>query len=239
MLVEPVGHPLQAEAHVLQADLLADDVERQGAEAPVHLAHDAGEHGAVSHAGVEHAERRRLGMDVGELQPGAFGDHPFLRAGVDEGEVFLAVVVEPEGGPGAAVSGVRRRRFGLPGRPRRGRNRFGDPDGGSSAVLVQEPTHPVDGGGGHALALANPADELAVVDDDPPERGLGDACLSAIGFDLVDQTAQNVHPRASRSVPSDFGIAASRPCQTVFPIELHITKDGKYPIFGRNLREIG
>ena len=61
------------------------------------------------------AERRRLRVDMGELHAGAIRDHPFLRAGVDEGEVFLAVVVEPEGGPascppGAGLGGFRARR---------------------------------------------------------------------------------------------------------------------------------
>src|SRR2546430_8245587 len=46
--VEAVDHLAQRQAHVLQADLLADDVERHGGETPVHLAHHARQHGAVA-----------------------------------------------------------------------------------------------------------------------------------------------------------------------------------------------
>jgi len=52
MLEEAVGHLVERQAHVLQADLLADDVEGQVGEAPVHLAHHARQHGAVAHAAM-------------------------------------------------------------------------------------------------------------------------------------------------------------------------------------------
>ena len=99
MLEEPVRHReiLEAKAHVLDRDLLAHDVERHRREAPVHLPHDPGEHGAVAHAGVEHPERRRPRVDVPELQPRALRHRPLLAAGVDEHQVLLAVVVEAEG----------------------------------------------------------------------------------------------------------------------------------------------
>ena len=67
MLEEAVGHLVEREPHVLEADLLADDVERHGREAVVHRAHHARQHGAVADAGIEDAHRRRARMDVGEL----------------------------------------------------------------------------------------------------------------------------------------------------------------------------
>ena len=62
----------------------------------MHLAHDAGQHGAVAHAGVEHAHRGRLGMQVAQLHADAAGDHLLLAAGVDEQQVLLPVVEEAE-----------------------------------------------------------------------------------------------------------------------------------------------
>ena len=103
------------EAGVLQADLLADDVEGQRREAAVHLAHDAGQHRAVAHAGVEHAHRRRLGMQVGELHADAARHHLLLAAGVDEQQVLLAVVEEAEVARGRALGA------GASWRSRRGR----------------------------------------------------------------------------------------------------------------------
>ncbi len=96
MLVEAVRHLLEGEPRVLQADLLADDVERQRREAPMHLAHHARQHGAVAHAGVEHAQRRRRRMQVLQLEPDAVGDRLLLAAGVDEQQVLLPVVEEAE-----------------------------------------------------------------------------------------------------------------------------------------------
>jgi hypothetical protein len=96
MLEEAVRHLAQRQAHVLEADLLADDEERHRREAPVHLAHHSREHGAVAHAGVEQPHRRRTRMDMAELEPDAARDHVLLAAGVDEEEVLLAVVEEAE-----------------------------------------------------------------------------------------------------------------------------------------------
>ena len=72
------------------------------------------EHGAVAHAGVEHAHRRRARMDVGELHADALGDHPFLAAGGDEQQVFLPVVVEAEVVRGAGGRLRPRRRADVP-----------------------------------------------------------------------------------------------------------------------------
>ena len=96
MLEEAVRHLLQGEADVLEADLLADRVERHVREAVVHRAHHARQHRAVADAGVEHAHRRRARMDVAELERDAARHHPLLRAGVDEQQIFLPVVEEAE-----------------------------------------------------------------------------------------------------------------------------------------------
>ena len=62
----------------------------------MHLAHDPGQHRAIAHAGVEHANGRRLGMQVGELHADAPRNHLLLAAGVDEQQILLPVVEEAE-----------------------------------------------------------------------------------------------------------------------------------------------
>ncbi len=96
MLDEPVRHLLQAEAHVLEADLLGDDEQRYVAVQPMRRAHQTPQYGAVAHAGVEDAQRRRRRTHVDQFVGGAPGDRRFLVAGVNERQVFLAVVVEAE-----------------------------------------------------------------------------------------------------------------------------------------------
>ena len=96
MLDETVGHFLQTEPYVFEADLFADDVERHGRKTVVHRAHHARQHSAVAEAGVEHTHRRRARMNIGELEIDAVGDLPLLAAGVDEQQIFLPVVEEAE-----------------------------------------------------------------------------------------------------------------------------------------------
>ena len=96
MLGEAVRHLLHGQPDVLEADLLADDIERRVREAVVHRAHHAQQHGAVADAGVEHPQRRRARMDVGEFQRDAVGHHPLFAAGVDEQQILLPVVEEAE-----------------------------------------------------------------------------------------------------------------------------------------------
>ena len=96
MLAEAVGHLLQREPHIFEADFLADHIERHVREAVMHRAQHAQHHGAVAHARVEHAHRRRARMDVGELKRDTIGDDPFFAAGVDEQEIFLPIVEEAE-----------------------------------------------------------------------------------------------------------------------------------------------
>src|SRR3982751_5871593 len=59
MLEETVRHFLQRETDVLQADLLADHVERHVGKAVMHRAHHAREDRAIADAGIEDAHRRR------------------------------------------------------------------------------------------------------------------------------------------------------------------------------------
>ena len=96
MLEEAIRHFLQRQPHVLEADLLADGVERHVREAVVHGAHHPHQHRAVADAGVEHAHRRRPRMDVHELFGDAVRHLPLLAAGVDEQQIFLPVVEEAE-----------------------------------------------------------------------------------------------------------------------------------------------
>ena len=52
---------------------------------------------------------------------------------------------------------------------------------------------PGDGPGGHPAAVANAADELAVVDRLAPEGGLGQAAAAAIVLDLGDDGIGGIH----------------------------------------------
>src|SRR5258707_7897012 len=94
MFDEAVGHLVKREADIFQADLLADDIKWRGRKAVVHRAHHTRQYRAVADAGVEHTHRRRTWMNVGELEIDARCDLPFLRAGVHEQQIFLAVVEE-------------------------------------------------------------------------------------------------------------------------------------------------
>jgi hypothetical protein len=62
----------------------------------MHGAHYMRENSAIAHAGVEDAQRRRIGAQVSQLFGGAFSNLPFFVASIDEGEVFLPVVEKPE-----------------------------------------------------------------------------------------------------------------------------------------------
>ena len=178
------------EPRVLQADLLADDVERQRREAAVHLAHDARQHRAVAHAGVEHAHGRRLGMQVGELHADAARDHLLLAAGVDEQQVLLTVVEEAEVARGRALAASAwpcvacrgcadvTRSSGISSRGRGGR---------LDAVAGQEGADALQRLRRDAGAVAQARDELAVVDGAPAEGRLGHAGAPAELGDAVQQ----------------------------------------------------
>jgi hypothetical protein len=94
MFVKAIGHFLEREAHVFEADLLADDIERHGRKTIVHRTHHPREYGAVARTGVEQAQRRRTRFDLFELDADAIGDDPLFVAGVHEQQIFLPIVVE-------------------------------------------------------------------------------------------------------------------------------------------------
>jgi hypothetical protein len=96
MLEEAVRHLLEAEAHVLEADLLGDHQQGQRRSLRVGVAHEARQHGRIAHAGVEDANCRWRRADMAQFLGRALRDRRLLVAGVDEGEVFLAIVVEAE-----------------------------------------------------------------------------------------------------------------------------------------------
>ncbi len=162
----------------------------------MHGAHDAREHGAVAHTRVEQAHGGRLGMDVAELARDALAHHPLLAAGIDEEQIFLAVVEEPEMLLGLACrrsSAGRAGRAGLAGAHADGiacaigQTRIGMPGQGSHACASfprlmggHEGAQAFQRIGGDAAAIAKPLGELAVVDRKPPEGGLGHAGLAAI-----------------------------------------------------------
>ena len=198
VLGEAVGHLFQAQADVLDADLLGDDEERHRRETPMHAAHQPRQHRAVAHAGVEHPERRRPRMDVGELHAGALGHHRLFVTGVDEHQVLLAIVVEAEGplAAGARLGG------GLDGGDRAGhRGGARRPSlktvGGSAGrrIIVHAGAQAGDGLYGDALAIAQAAHELAVVHGAAPEGGLGEPATLAIGLDFADEPVHFVHAR--------------------------------------------
>src|SRR5258708_23558645 len=141
MFDEAVGHLVKREADIFQAELLADDIKWRGRKAVVHRAHHTRQYRAVADAGVEHTHRRRTWMNVGELEIDARCDLPFLRAGVHEQQIFLAVVGETK----IALRVVRgesrsdgRRRRGF-GRPQSGRSLVETPDAGSPRAPVTCP----------------------------------------------------------------------------------------------------
>src|SRR5262249_55921966 len=162
---------------------------------PVHLAHDPREHGAVAHAGVEQAHRRRTRMDVAELEAHAPRDHVLLAAGIDEQQVLLAVVEEAEI--------LLRRELA---RRRRGRLCAGADERQQlrrriartrQAVLRDELVDPGQGLRGDARAVAQARDELAVVDGAASERRFGHAGAPAEVRDASEQCAAAAFQGAS------------------------------------------
>jgi hypothetical protein len=218
VLVEAVGHLVEAQPRILEADLLAHHVERQRRKAAVHLAHDAGQDRAVAHAGIEHAHRRRLGMQMGEFHADAAGDDLFLRARIDEQQVFLPVVEEAE---------IARRRplraggFDVEARQPRDpqqRHQFTRGGGGLHPLAVQEFADPLQRLRGDAGTVAQPRDEFAIVHRMSAEGGFGHPCPPAKLRDAVQQTGPGIGGRhglallGCGSKPRNFrGILASAP----------------------------
>ncbi len=96
VLVEAVRHLLEPEPDVLEADLLRHRQQRHGREVAMDAAHQPREDGRVAHAGVEDPQRRRRRPELTQLLAPLARDDRLLVAGVDERQVLLPVVVEPE-----------------------------------------------------------------------------------------------------------------------------------------------
>ncbi len=217
MLEEAVSHLLQRQPHVLEADLLTDDVKRHVRKAVVHGAHGAHQHAAVADAGVEHAHGRRTGMQERELAGDPTCHLPFLAAGVDEQQIFLPVVEEAE--VALRIAGLALRH------DRRQRRRIGKPwlDPRLADALDDDGTRPlrwvgshevvdaVEGVGGDATATSQPRGELAVIDGAAPESRFRQPCLPAIVRDFLKEFL-GVHRTPLlcflRSVPSAPGSPA-------------------------------
>jgi hypothetical protein len=108
MFEEAIGHLVEREADILQADFLAGDVEGEALELAVHRAQHARQHGAVADPGIEEADGRRGRLERLDLLGGAFGDDPLFGAGVHEHQIFLTIVVEAEIRFGGGVRHARR-----------------------------------------------------------------------------------------------------------------------------------
>jgi len=54
VLEQPVRHLVQRQPDILEAQLLAGDVERHMGKTAMHQTHDPRQHGSVAHPGVEH-----------------------------------------------------------------------------------------------------------------------------------------------------------------------------------------
>ncbi len=175
MLEQPVRHLVERQADVLEAELLARDIERHMRKAAVHRAHHPRQHGAVAEAGVEYPQRRRPRMDAGELQRHPLRDHPLLAAGVDEQQIFLPVLEKPEIAAGVALL----RRHLEAARRRHATRRRGRDIGLDTIQRID----------GDSLALAQPMHQLAVIDRAAAEsrfRHIGLAAeLGDLAQDLV------------------------------------------------------
>src|SRR5262245_15818847 len=181
MLEETVGHFLQGKPHVLEADLLAHHVERRGWKSVVHRAHHSQQYRAVADASVEHAQRRRARMDIGEFERNPAGDHPFFAAGADEEEIFLPVIEEAE-------IALRIARAGGHWRCGRPRLAWTLDDGGTRRrrpVILHEAADAFEGLGGDAAAVTQPRGELAVVDGAATEGRFRYPGVAAIFGDLL------------------------------------------------------
>ena len=185
MLEEAVGHFLQRQPHVLEADFLADHVERHVREAVVHRAHHAREHGAVADAGVEDAHCRRARMQMRKLLGDAVRHLPLFAAGVDEQQIFLPVVEEAEIALRVRLARTMRGRGGGRRHAERVNLRCGCSDyrsrmgsfnhdwtGPLWRMSSHESMDAIECVGGDAAAVAQPRGELAVIDGAPSERGL-------------------------------------------------------------------
>ena len=134
-------------------------------------------------------------MQVGELHADAAGDHLLLAAGVDEQQVFLAVVEEAEVARGRILSARS------PLRPASGAGvtrssgiSSGGAVGASTPRRGQEGADPLQRLRRDAGAVAQPGHELAVVDRAAAERRFGHVGAAAELGNAVQQPDGFLHP---------------------------------------------
>ena len=108
-------------------------------------------------------------MEVGELHADALGDHPFLAAGSDEQQIFLAVVVEAE-----ILCGLAGGR-----RPVTAAKAAGAPCTAARRLARDEGMHALHRIDRDAAAEPQAADQLAVIHRKPAEGGLRHAHAAA------------------------------------------------------------
>ena len=164
MFEQPVRHILECHPHVFVADLLADDIERHGRKAGVHRPHDPRQNRAVADAGVEHPDRRRRGMDVGELERDRSATSVFSLQ-VETNRRYFCLLSKKRK-PGGAVSGCGSRRAGAMRLDRLGglwRGLRRGPAHGQKRADLLECFR------GDPRPVAKAGDELSVVDDAPSE----------------------------------------------------------------------
>ena len=126
----------------------------------MHRAHHSQQHGAVADAGIEHTQRRRARMDIGEFERDPAGDHPFFAAGAHKEQIFLPVVEEAEVTLRIALAGWQ-----LCGWGQRLAQALDDcGTGGGCPVHLHEAADAVECFGGDAAAVTQSRGELAVVD---------------------------------------------------------------------------
>jgi hypothetical protein len=94
MLNKSINHFSQCKTHVLEADLLAHDIERHGGITVVHGAHDACQNASIANARIKDAQGWRSRINISQFLRDSIGYLPLLAAGVNEKKVFLAVVVK-------------------------------------------------------------------------------------------------------------------------------------------------
>src|SRR5262245_39888367 len=189
MLEQAVSHLFEGQAHVLEADFLGHEIERHRWKASMHFAHDARQHRAITHAGVEDPYSGWPRMDVRELHTDAARDHLFLATGIDEQEIFLPVVEKAESPGGSAIPGrplgASRSAGGSSNQSKQFRRRLWC--GGAMAGHVR--AHALERFRRDACTVAQAGHELAVVDGAAAESGLGDAVLPAKRRYAVEQAS--------------------------------------------------
>ena len=197
----------------------------------MHGPHHPEQDRAVAHAGVEHPQRRRARVNIGELEPDPAGHHPLFAAGVDEQQVFLPVVEEAEVALWIALPGRDRgRRSRNPRRPRRPIDDRGTRGVRGHAVVVHEASDAVERLGRDPSAIAEPRGELAVIDGAAAEGGIPQArCAdnsrrspaAALGRSCQDASVEGFAPVPRAPVAKGLCDAPDGDSEPIAPISVN------------------